>query len=234
MLSATLPNDPALPASVMSPGYGEFHFWTEPALRYHARGSIDMWRAPENDLSEDDCQSSPLLPHDHPYSIPLRSSRQQAIEQGRREIMEMVRDMPESCFELSLKDIVDEGLSLREARKEDGSIDKEEMQKSRKKRKKAKNVPRLGMDRSPVSRSYSMDSGSFMIKMFFPAFLKSRTAQSKGGNRSKSKVSPRTSIDGTENHQACVAADERIQSKHSSSKTSNSSSSSINSSRRSR
>lgn len=150
--------------------------------------------------------------------------------------MEMVRDMPESCFELSLKDIVDEGLSSREARKEEGStsINKEEMQKSRKKRKKAKNVPGLGMDRSPVSRSCSMDSGTFMIKMFFPAFLKSRKAQSKGGNRSKSKVSPRTSIDRTENRQACVAADQRIHSKHSSSKTSSSSSSSSNSSRRSR
>ncbi|PKI79424.1 uncharacterized protein LOC116200276 [Punica granatum] len=189
----------------MSLGDGEFCFWTEPGLRRHVRnlnlglhGSIDPCKA-----VDDDCSSSPLLPRDHHYSSPSPSSRSQAIEQGRRELMEMVRAMPESSFELSLKDIVDEQQSWKESQKEDDSVSGEvgkekQKEKSSKKRKKTSAAGRR-TDRRQVSRTSSMESGTFMIKIFFPAFLTSKKAPSKGRNPSKSKISPKTSTEGPEN-----------------------------------
>uniref|UniRef100_A0A2N9J7U0 Uncharacterized protein n=1 Tax=Fagus sylvatica TaxID=28930 RepID=A0A2N9J7U0_FAGSY len=60
-------------------------------------------------------ESSPLLPHNHHSSNLSPTSRRKAIADGRRQLMEMIKDMPESSYELSLKDIVDEQNSLEEA-----------------------------------------------------------------------------------------------------------------------
>ncbi|KAI4387971.1 hypothetical protein MLD38_000353 [Melastoma candidum] len=55
------------------------------------------------------CTSPPDTPRGrgdiHPRLSP--GLRRQAILQGQRELMDMVRNMPESCYELTLKDLVD-------------------------------------------------------------------------------------------------------------------------------
>ncbi|KAL1561196.1 hypothetical protein AAHA92_03933 [Salvia divinorum] len=50
--------------------------------------------------------SEPLLSH-HTYRSLSPAARLQAIARGQRELMEMVRNMPESSYELSLKDLVE-------------------------------------------------------------------------------------------------------------------------------
>ncbi|XP_057785871.1 uncharacterized protein LOC131003377 [Salvia miltiorrhiza] len=50
--------------------------------------------------------SEPLLSH-HVYRNLSPASRLQAITRGQKELMEMVRSMPESSYELSLKDLVE-------------------------------------------------------------------------------------------------------------------------------
>ncbi|GAB2301721.1 hypothetical protein Dimus_035749 [Dionaea muscipula] len=49
------------------------------------------------------------------YQVMSPSSRTQAIARGRRELMEMIRDMPESFYELSLKDIVEQKAAIGQA-----------------------------------------------------------------------------------------------------------------------
>ncbi|KAG2268962.1 hypothetical protein Bca52824_063517 [Brassica carinata] len=53
--------------------------------------------------------SPPRSPRHRPedYSSLSPDSKAQAIARGQRELMEMVSKMPESCYELSLKDIVE-------------------------------------------------------------------------------------------------------------------------------
>ncbi|KAK4789643.1 hypothetical protein SAY86_016947 [Trapa natans] len=194
-----------------SHGDGDFHFWTETASQCHVTRSTSPWKS-----MEDECPSSPLLPYDHSYSSGHSpASRRRAIEQGRRELLEMTLSMPESSFDLSLKDIVEEHLKSKEPI--EGIDNKKKKQKSMKKRKTV-NVA------GPVSRTCSMDSGTFMIKMFFPAFLASRRVKTRGGSQSKCKVSPRTSMDGAEDRKDCrswslksqSAADQKVHDKNSS------------------
>lgn len=59
-----------------------------------------------------DVDTSPLLPLDHHYSNLSPLLRTQRIEEGRREMMEMIQNLPESSYELSFKNIVHEQLSL--------------------------------------------------------------------------------------------------------------------------
>lgn len=98
--------------------------------------------------------------------------------------MEMVENMPESSYELSLRDIVDEQQTMQEVQHNE-ELDKTSMIMSmsmnfgtnvvrRKQKKKYSKRP------SKISRSESMDSGVFLLKMFVPSFLgsnkKSRAA----------------------------------------------------------
>lgn len=57
-----------------------------------------------------DVDMSPLLPQDHHYSNLSPLLGMQRIEQGRREMMEMIQNLPELSNELSFKDIVNEKL----------------------------------------------------------------------------------------------------------------------------
>ncbi|KAL5555431.1 hypothetical protein UlMin_037667 [Ulmus minor] len=132
-------------------------------------------------------ESSPLLPNNHCYSNLSPNARKQVIADGRKELMEMIKNMPESCYELSLKDIVDEQHGLQEGQEEnivtkaEGSYFNTESQ-FRKPKKKIKNF-RAGQ----ISRTASMESETFLLKMFFPTSLGSNK-KAKAGNRSKSKV----------------------------------------------
>lgn len=62
--------------------------------------SPPLWKSSPSTPSE------PLLSH-HVYRSLSPASRIQAITRGQKELMEMVRNMPESSYELSLKDLVE-------------------------------------------------------------------------------------------------------------------------------
>ncbi|KAG6419776.1 hypothetical protein SASPL_116288 [Salvia splendens] len=62
--------------------------------------SPPLWKSSPSTPSE------PLLSHHH-YRNLSPAARLQAIARGQRELMEMVKNMPESSYELSLKDLVE-------------------------------------------------------------------------------------------------------------------------------
>ncbi|XVE86510.1 hypothetical protein DITRI_Ditri18aG0039400 [Diplodiscus trichospermus] len=134
--------------------------------------------------------SSPLLPNNHFYSNISPTTRKQAIEEGRKQLMDMIRNMPESSYELSLKDIVDKQhveLAKEKAVSEDKNIlfdTESQKMKQKKKRKKAKACQ--------ISRTGSMDADNFLLKMFFSTSL-SFKKKSTADNRSK--VSPNPSCE---------------------------------------
>lgn len=100
--------------------------------------------------------------------------------------MEMVQNMPESCYELSLKDLV-----------ERPKVDVGEENKVRERNLSNKNVhKREGVGRKGSGK---IDSGGFYLKMVFPTSLGSK----KNNNNKKkkessvnisSRVSPRSSV----------------------------------------
>ncbi|KAK1371484.1 hypothetical protein POM88_037576 [Heracleum sosnowskyi] len=120
--------------------------------------------------------NSNLLPHDHRYSSPSPTSRLQAIEDGRIELMEMVKGMPESSYELSLEDIVDDGTKM------------EVKQDTKKKSERNNNKGTLKRH----SRSQSMNDEVFLLKMFLPSCL---SCKKKTTLENHSKVSRMPSFD---------------------------------------
>ena len=108
--------------------------------------------------------------------------------------MEMVHSMPESSYELSLKDIVDEQQISEEAQKEmaiqrtgfdfEAQIIKKQTTPSFRKT-------------GDISRSGSIEKETFLIKMFIPTSLSFKTRTD--NTRNDSKVSPRSSMELTDN-----------------------------------
>lgn len=102
------------------------------------------------------------------------SSSMNTMVEGRKELMELIDDVPESWYELSLKDMVakepdDSGLVME---------DKVDMKPKLKGKKKSSKT-------GPISRSVSLDTGVFLLKMFIPSSFESK----------KHKVSRSTSVD---------------------------------------
>lgn len=120
-------------------------------------------------------------------------SKTQAIERGQKELMEMVKNMPESCYELTLKDLVEhhspkvveekKNLGNKNTRKREG-ISTSNSNNGRK------------IDKRNIG---NFDSGGFYLKMVFPISLGSKKHNKKkellvNNNSASSKVSPRTSV----------------------------------------
>ncbi|KAL9394554.1 hypothetical protein Peur_013839 [Populus x canadensis] len=106
------------------------------------------------------------------------SSRTQAIARGQKELMEMVSRMPEGCYELSLRDIVEQPMVVADAKEESFSEDRSiinqgdmhilrrEQDKKKKKKKIEKKVH--------MNRSGSSINEGFLLKMVFPISFGSR------------------------------------------------------------
>ncbi|KAK6264037.1 hypothetical protein SCA6_019471 [Theobroma cacao] len=88
-----------------------------------------------------------------PISNLSPATQTQAIEEGRKELMEMIRNMPEFSYELSLKDMVDEQHASEEVKgkavSEDESFCSETEAQTKKQKKKKKKKRKAG----PISRS---------------------------------------------------------------------------------
>ncbi|KAL9331001.1 hypothetical protein ACSQ67_000611 [Phaseolus vulgaris] len=117
------------------------------------------------------------------------ASKTQAIARGQRELMEMVKNMPESSYELSLKDLVEHPRV--ELGQEKGVKGAEE-RKLNNKNAHARMVDKKGQ----VKRSGKIDSGGFYLKLVFPISLgsKKKTKNEALVNSCANKVSPRTSL----------------------------------------
>lgn len=177
-----------------------FQFWGEQRTDdYNCYGDeVDFHAQTQYNGDDGACvwtSKTPLLPRNHQYSyltspkLSSSPSRLQAIIDGRRELTEKIQDMPESWYELSLKDIVDEQHDL-QADQDIIVIDDEKNPnfKPEIKMKQQKKKCRRGQ----MTRSESMDSRVLRLKIIFPISLGLKR-KSKAGNRSK--VSPRPSLD---------------------------------------
>lgn len=124
--------------------------------------------------------NSNLLPHNHFYSSPSPKSRLQVIQNGRKELMNMVRGLSESSSEHSLQDIVDNGIILQQVQDKEKKVEGKNIQNAVKRQ---------------ISRSRSMNSEVFLLKMFLPSCL---SYKKKTTFENHTKVSRMPSFDGCE------------------------------------
>ncbi|XP_022766326.1 uncharacterized protein LOC111311214 [Durio zibethinus] len=142
---------------------------------------------------------SPLDPQNINYRCLSPSSKAQAIARGQRELMEMVSRMPESCYELTLKDLVEhQPVDVVEPKKESlaegRDVINEDAFKSEKGKKKKQNNPK-----PQINRSGSIDNGGFLLKMVLPISLGSKKKKKKkkkndSNTNHNSKVSPKPTV----------------------------------------
>ncbi|KAJ8526906.1 hypothetical protein K7X08_029383 [Anisodus acutangulus] len=133
------------------------------------------------------------------------SSRALAIAKGQWELMEMVKNMPESCYELSLKDLVEKNEVL-ESDQEECLINKEEEnitstttdQEQQVVQQRVKSIKRQESSRKndhqkkgKMIRSESFEDRRLFLKMFFPISLESKKKQMKNSPKISTKVSPK-------------------------------------------
>lgn len=129
--------------------------------------------------------SPPKSPHQRRnyYRCLSPASRTQAIARGQRELMEMVNNMPESSYELSLKDLV-----------EHPHVVAQEKRVEERKLSSKKTVPNRKVDDRREKGHVNIDSGGFYLKMVFPISLGSKKKTKNNESNSSNKVSPRTSV----------------------------------------
>ncbi|KAE9608680.1 hypothetical protein Lalb_Chr08g0238241 [Lupinus albus] len=169
-----------------SEGDMEFSFWGSSNTTSFCEANEAVRLNKEADFAETYCFK---------FSDPSR--RVEAIEEGRRELMEMVQNMhDESTYELSFQDMVihdkhvlqqpyqnETSFDMHSSSNDNNNINKAQLKKQKKKSKnKSSNRP------SHIVRVESMDSENFLLKMFFPTSLKKVKVE-----KSYSKVSPKPS-----------------------------------------
>lgn len=128
----------------------------------------------------------PVNPTHHQYQTMSPSTRTQVIAKGRKELMEMVRELPESFYELSLKDIVEQKPVMEKQKEIDLPAEqklvketaKEKAAKKQKTKNSGKKVKKSDSKKKMV-RSRSVDSGGFLLRTsVFPSFLSKKRKKS--------------------------------------------------------
>ncbi|AEE30097.1 hypothetical protein AtNW77_Chr1g0023981 [Arabidopsis thaliana] len=155
-------------------------------------------------------------------------SKAQAIARGQRELMEMVSKMPESCYELSLKDLVEVKVNQENERKVFDELPKRANRQSKVVRKTKSDK------RVDPNRSGGGNNSGFLLKIMFLVSLgamKDTTKKKKKKKKDEAcKVSPRPSI----SEETVKVEDKEWWNRMSESSTKRSGSSSSNNSIRSR
>jgi hypothetical protein len=125
-------------------------------------------------------------------------SKTEAIERGQRELMEMVKNMPESSYELTLKDLVEHKVHVHNHDVEENT-NKRVIRDQRNEFSNKNGRKREGITISSRNHSRNnLENGGFYLKMGFPISLGSSKKHNKKKellvkNNSTSKVSPRSS-----------------------------------------
>lgn len=147
-----------------------------------------LWRTSPHTSPHNSPHTSPHHRQNH-YRCLSPKSKAQAIARGQRELMEMVSRMPESCYELSLKDIVEKPMveTRQEKLVQDGKTFDENTRRAGAMENKRNDK------NSQMKRSGSVENGGFLLKMAFPASLGSKKTKKKVDS-STGKVSPRPSV----------------------------------------
>ncbi|URE08742.1 hypothetical protein MUK42_23197 [Musa troglodytarum] len=120
--------------------------------------------------------SSPAHMHHHGTQA-FPTSRAEEIARYRQEMLDLVRDMPEPAYELSLRDMV-----------EAPRVAKTVQEMIEKRRTEAKDQ---GKEKRRLLRKESMETGGVFLKMFVPISMRGGRRKSFGGSNTCSKVSPR-------------------------------------------
>ncbi|KAJ4950802.1 hypothetical protein NE237_027634 [Protea cynaroides] len=121
------------------------------------------------------------------------ASRKLAIARSRKEIMEMVRNMPETSYELSLQDLVEQPY-VQDSVDKNSNDPKTQIETAKRKKSQERN-------KGQMWRSGSMEIEPVMLKMFFPASLGlkkksfSMDRESKTPSRSQSFEAQETNVD---------------------------------------
>ncbi|XAR73161.1 hypothetical protein NMG60_11007033 [Bertholletia excelsa] len=128
---------------------------------------------------------SPLLAGNHRNrSYPPHKSRLQAILDGRRNLMKLIQGMPESSYELSLKDIVDEKHSQEADHPQHKDIDNRSSN-FKPPQVKMNQYDKMNGKARQITRSQSMDSGVFLLRLFFPISLGLKRKSTAAANPTK-------------------------------------------------
>ncbi|XP_021718151.1 uncharacterized protein LOC110685906 [Chenopodium quinoa] len=164
--------------------------------------------APLNPTSVKSAVNSPPNPtslNQQQYQMMSPSSRTQAIAKGRKELMDMVRDLPESYYELSLRDIVDQKPELQMQKEKEKEIQIPEEKKPNKETTKAKETKKQKKSSSKkvkkseskkkMVRSRSVDNGKFLLKTSVFPILGTRKSKKNLTAASSFKVAPMPKAD---------------------------------------
>ncbi|CAL1408966.1 unnamed protein product [Linum trigynum] len=185
----------------------EFDFWataeTNRSLRsFLSRGSHGDEEEVDDDHHYKKLEAElcfPLQKHQPRSSL----SNLQAIAEGRKQLMELAGDMPDSNLELSLKDIVNEwNVSPSRAITEGDHVGvvkggsfhfATEKQSSRRNNSMQQQKKNAAIKPFVVPRSYSVDKGTFLIKMFGPSTRSSWKTNVKSSSSLKEGCAVRSS-----------------------------------------
>lgn len=131
--------------------------------------------------------SLPPSHHRKNYRNMSPASKAQAIARGQRELMEMVSKMPESCYELSLKDLVEQQPVVEVKQEQQQVQEREEVNPKKKKNNdKIKKMEIVKKKNGSVSDNNNKEG--FLLKMVFPlAFGIMNNKKNKNKNKKKKK-----------------------------------------------
>jgi len=175
--------------------FGEWTGWH--GDNYHVSGHHDEpdWLAKLDSKSP---VNQPLSPAHY-----APTSRVEAIARYKKEMLELVKDAPEYTYELSLRDLVELPRIVRTARDlvelpkivraAREPLARERLQKNNSRRGGQEKIKKAGRRHL---RSESMESGGFLLKMFFPKPL-SGTKRSSRSSSGSLKPSSRSSSSGS-------------------------------------
>ncbi|XP_042494042.1 uncharacterized protein LOC122073516 isoform X2 [Macadamia integrifolia] len=158
-------SDSSIRARRTAQNYENYRYLDGGGIEFRARSEGDhesgppsptLWKTSPARITESEAS---LL---HPSSLsPV--SRRHAIAKSRRELMEMIRNMPETSYELSLQDLVEQP-HVRDSRDMNSNDSKTSREKAKRKKNQERNKGRM-------RRSVSMENEPVLLKMFFPLSL---------------------------------------------------------------
>ncbi|KNA14229.1 hypothetical protein SOVF_109430 [Spinacia oleracea] len=134
------------------------------------------------------------------------SSRTQAIAKGRKELMDMVKDLPESFYELSLRDIVDQKSELPTQKEKEIDIPEEKKaiiketinsKETKKQKKSSSKKVKKSESKKKMVRSRSVDNGRFLLKTSVFPILGTRKSKKSMSAASSFKVAPMPKVGST-------------------------------------
>ncbi|XP_043696695.1 uncharacterized protein LOC122647325 isoform X2 [Telopea speciosissima] len=155
-------SDSSIRAPRTAQNYENYGFLEGSGIEFRARSegeesgppSPTLWKTSPARINEPETS---LLHH----SSLSPASRTHAIARSRKELMEMIRNMPETSYELSLQDLVEKPYVQASADTNSNDIKSE---KAKRKKRQERNKGRIG-------RSVSMETEPVLLKMFFPLSL---------------------------------------------------------------